>query len=130
MLTLFAFVLVGTIGAQQPSAGAVQEDPRERLDTAIEAAIGLLEKKEYAKFISMFSPPEALAQRRDTLEEFAARFAPDGDRVLAVLKRIQKVKPTMSGGGLTATYALEPKPERGPSSLRWEKIGKYWYLAN
>ena len=131
MLTLMvAMVFAVTTGPQQSNATAAQTDPREHLDMAIEASIGLLEKKEYAKFLSTFSPPEALAQRRDTLEQFAARFASDGDRVLALLKRIQKVKPTMSADGLTATYVLEPAPERGPSSLRWEKIGKYWYLAN
>jgi hypothetical protein len=131
MLTLIGMTLSVTLLIPQSGAAPAQSDPRERLETAIEEGIRLLEKKEYLKFLTTLADPAALAKRRDTPEEFAAEFAEDGaERLLAMLKRIRTAKPAMSADGNTATYQLDPAPERGPRTLRWEKIGKYWYIAN
>ena len=127
---IIGLALTAILGAQQPTATPAA-DPRERLETAIEEGIRLLDKKEYATFLSMFVAPDMLARRRDTLEEFAAEFAGGkADRLLAVLKQIRTAKPTMNPESTQAIYELTPAPERGPSSLRWNKIGKFWYIAN
>jgi hypothetical protein len=128
MFTLIAgFVLSSTLGIQQPRA-TPPPDPRERLDTAIAEGIKLLEAKDYVKFLTMFVPPDALAGQN--IEQFAADFARrKGPMALAALKEIQTAKPTMSNDGLTATYAVTPGPDGGPTSMMWSKIGKYWYIA-
>ena len=128
---MLGLALTAILGSQQPSFTPAAPDPRERLETAIEEAIRLLDKKDYTTFLSMFVPPEALARRRDTLEEFAAAFAGEkADRLLAALKQIRTATPAMSPEGTQATYQISPRPERGPDSLRWNKIGKFWYIAN
>lgn len=128
MLTLIAgLVLSSSLALQQPPA-ATKPDPRERLDTAIAEGIRLLEAKEYAKFLTLFVPPEVLASR-GPIEQFAAEFATRrGPLALDAFKQIQNVKPTMSADGMTAVYDVTPRPDGGPTSMTWGKIGKYWYI--
>ena len=128
MLTLIAgLVLSSSLALQQPPA-ATKPDPRERLDTAIAEGIRLLEAKEYAKFLTLFVPPEVLASR-GPIEQFAAEFATRrGPHALDAFKQIQNVKPTMSADGMTAVYDVTPGPDGGPTSMTWGKIGKYWYI--
>src|SRR5262245_42048385 len=130
MLNLIAgLVLSSTLGVQQARVAATPPDPRERLETAIAEGIKLLEAKDYAKFLTMFVPPEVLASR-GPIEQFAAEFASrKGPMALVALKQIQNAKPTMSPDGSVATYELIPAPEGGPGSITWQKTGKYWYIA-
>lgn len=130
MLTLIlAAAFSATLGLQQ-SATPARPDPREKLDTAIAEGIRLLETKDYVKFLSTFVPPEVLAARGKSIEEFAAEFS-QGRAVeaLAALKYIQSSKPAMSADGTSAFYEISPPPERGPRSMTWSKIGKYWYIT-
>ena len=132
MLTLIAGVTLAlTLATPQPQAPAAKVDPRENLDTAIAEAVRLLEAKEHAAFLKTFIEPSMLASRRDTFEEFAASFAGErADRLLAMLKHARTMKPAMNAEGTIATYQPDPNAGVGTRSLRWEKTGKYWYIAN
>jgi hypothetical protein len=125
--TLLSSAIVA-VALQAPPA--TKPDPRANLDTTIALGIQLLEQKEYVKFLSTFPRPERLAQRRDTMEEFAADFAKDADRLLTALRQIQKMKPAMSADGTIATYTFEPPPTNGPRTLRWAKANGVWYIDN
>ena len=125
-ICLVALLVFGQAG---PAAKA---DPREQLPTAIAEAIRLLEAKQHVEFVKMFVPPERLKERAGTpesLAKFAEAFAQRGARMLAALKEIQKMKPQMDQGDTIATYTLSPQ-EGAPPSLRFQKIGKFWYIAN
>ena len=109
-------------------------DPREKLETAVPEAIRLLEKKEYKTFLKQFVSPKALERMlKDeelTLEELAAKFAvKKTDPLLDVLKAIEKVKPTLQDDGKTAKFYL-PKPGIVNMSIKFYKVGKYWYIGN
>ena len=115
------------------SAPAAKPDPREQLPTAIAEGIRLLEAKQYLAFISAFVTPAEVKSRSDRgdLEAFAQKFgeSPRAAALLAALKEIQQVKPIMDKGDTVATFPLSPMDGR-PNTLRFEKIGKYWHLAN
>lgn len=132
MLTLIpGFVLALSLATPQPQTPTAKADPRENLDTAIAESIRLLEAKEHATFLKTFIEPEMLASRRDTFEEFVASFAGErADRLLAMLKHTRTLKPVTSAEGTIATYQPDPNAGVGTRSLRWEKTGKYWYIAN
>lgn len=127
--TLTALMLTLLVGAQAPAPA--KADPRENLDTAITEAIRLLEKKDYAAFLTTFSEPGRMAKRRDSIQEFAAEFGRErAALVLDMLKHIQKAKPTMSENGTVATFAIDPKLTGGRDNVRWRKTERYWYIDN
>jgi hypothetical protein len=132
MLTaIIGVALALTLGTPQPQTQAAKADPRENLDSAIAEAIRLLEAREHATFLRTFIEPEMLASRRDSFEAFAASFAGErADRLLAMLKHVRTLKPAMSAAGTIATYQPDPNAGVGARSLRWEKTGRYWYIAN
>ena len=126
---LIGLVLTLFVGVQTPAPA--KADPRENLDTAIAEAIRLLEKKDYAGFLTTFSEPGRLAKRRDSLQEFAAEFGRErAGMVLGVLKQIQKTKPSVSENGTVATFKVDPAPAGGRDNIRWRKTDRYWYIDN
>lgn len=131
MLTFVSGVLLAlTLVTPQPQAAA-KADPRENLDSAIGEAIRLLEAKDYAAFLKTFIEPTMLASRRDSFEAFAASFAGErADRLLATLKHLRTLKPAMNTDATIATYQPDPNAGVGTRPVRWEKTGKYWYIAN
>ena len=128
---IIGVTLALTLAMSQPQTPASQTDPRENLDTAIAEAVRLLEAKDHAAFLKSFIEPSMLASRRDTFEEFSASFAGErADRLLAMLKHTRTLKPTMNAEGTIATYQPDPNAGVGTRSLRWQKTGRYWYIAN
>ena len=113
------------------TAPATKVDPREHLPTAISEGIRLLEAKEYLAFLKVFVPPEELAQRerREDIAAFAEKFGQKAPLLLVALKEAQQGKPVMQKEGTVASFELTAR-EGGPKTLRFEKIGKYWYIAN
>jgi hypothetical protein len=112
-----------------PQRGAAKPDPREELQTAIAEGIRLLEAREYKTFVTTFVPAEELKKRGD-IDAFVEKFSgPRAAQLLAALKEIQTAKPVMDDSGTRATFGLQAAEGR-PNSLRFEKIGRYWYIAN
>jgi hypothetical protein len=112
-----------------PQRGPARPDPREQLTTAIAEGIRLLEAKEYKAFVMTFVPAEELKKRGD-IDAFVEKFAgPRASQLLAALKEIQTATPVMDESGTKATFALQAAGGR-PNSLRFERIGGYWYIAN
>ena len=107
-------------------------DPREKLETLIPEAIGLLKAKKYKKFVEQFAAPEELKRitSRRTLEEVAERFGKRKAGVLQrVLESIKDQEPQVSDDGKTATYRLS-KPAGSKKKIEFQKVGKYWYIKN
>jgi hypothetical protein len=128
------WLAVTLIAGIAQAADDTKSDPREKIETAVPEAIRLLEKKEHQTFLKQFIPPqtlEKLAKNPDfTLEKFAERFADKkADRLLEVLKQIEKVDPILEDDGKTAAFALA-KPVGSKKSIKFKKIGKYWYIGN
>ena len=64
------------------------------------------------------------------MEKFAEGFAgPKADRLLSVLKQIEDAKSTLDDDDKTAKFALK-KPVGGKESIKFLKVGKYWYIGN
>ena len=131
-MPVIPIVLVGLLTLAQ-TAPAAKPDPREQLPTAIAEAIRLLEAKQYQPFLEAFVKPDELKARVSggDLAQFAQKFgeSPRVARLLTALKEAQQVKPLMDKGDTVATFPVSA-PDGGPTTIRFEKIGKYWYIAN
>src|SRR5689334_13523324 len=87
-----------------------QDNPREKVETAVPEMIRLLEKKEYKTFIEQFAPPEVYKQiiGDQKIEEFAKAFDKElGPNLLKALQSLKDVKPTLAEDGKTATFELK-----------------------
>ena len=133
-LVISSLVLcISLLGAspQGAPAPAPNPDPRENVDTAIVAAIHLLESKDYKTFLLQFVPPDQVKLRGGTPEAMDAwveLFSSRADRVLAALKYARTQTPTYDEAKTTATYPLNG--EGGQDSLNMIKIGRFWYIRN
>jgi hypothetical protein len=129
-VVLSSVVLCVTMSVAFPQT-ASKPDPREKVETAIGAAIHLLESKDYRTFLLQFSPPDQVKARGGSAEAWDAwveYFSTQADSVLAALKYARTQTPTYDAAKTTATFPL--KGEAGPKSLKMVKIGQYWYIRN
>src|SRR5690606_27356115 len=111
---------------------ADESDPREKLETAIPEAIRLLEAKEYETMLKQFVRPDdlELILQTTTLEKLAEGFAGEkSEKLLQALKQIEDTKPMLDESGKIATYTLKEKVG-GKMTLVFEKVDKFWYIAN
>jgi hypothetical protein len=121
-----------TVGGSVPAA--VQADPREQLPTAIAHGIGLLEKKDYTRFMQDFISPNDLksvlgsepAISAAMAERFGTQKAP---QVLQALREAQTATPAYEDNGQTAVYPLKT-PIGSRNSMAFVKVGKLWYIRN
>lgn len=129
LVTTLASLLTITAAAQD-----AKPDPRENLDTAVKEAIRLMEAKEYETFIKQFLHPEDLKRLTDSgtsVEEMAKRFAmKKAERNLEVLKELQEKKPQHSDDGRQAFVESEKFKRMPNSKIRFQKVGKLWYIRN
>jgi len=122
-------VLCATISVAAQTAS--KPDPREKVETAIGAAVHLLESKDYRTFLLQFVPPDQVKARGGSpkdLDAWVEYFSGQANSVLAALKDAMTQTPTYDDARTTATFPL--KGESGPPSLKMVKIGKYWYVGN
>ena len=112
--------------AQTPVQPALREDVR----TTVAEAVRVLEAKDYETFLAEFLPPELAESRAGSPEDLAAwaqEFSGRAPALLAALKSIMTQTPTVDEAGTTATYRLTL--EGGPPTLRFVKLGRYWYFG-
>lgn len=125
----------GALKSSDPATESAQNHLREELETIIPEAIRLLEKKEYETLLKMLVVPkdlEKLLKEEGPLEKFAAEFGKDkAPKVLGVLKSVQEKEPAMNEDKTEASYQLdESVAANSHGTLRFVKIGKYWYIEN
>lgn len=107
-------------------------DPREKLETAVPAAIRLLEAEQYEEFLTKFVSPADLKiiTARVPMDEFVKGF---GERkaaqLLKVLKAIEDIKPELDAAGTTAKFVFKEEID-GKKSMTFLKVDKYWYIRN
>lgn len=105
---------------------------REKVPTAIAEAIRMLEAKEYEDFLKEFVSPKDLKTITEKIpvSTLATQFkGAKADTLLRTLKSIKDRQPTLEEGGSIAafpvTVAGAPR-----SSIKFIKVGKYWYIQN
>lgn len=110
-------------------------DPREKISTAIDEGIRLLEAKEHLEFVKKFAHPDDIKELLDneglSLEELAEKFGEKGAaELLAVLKYVKANGPPSYNEQKTkATFSID-KAEFRQKTLQFEKKGSYWYVRN
>lgn len=130
-VVLSSVVLCVTMSIASPQKAASKPAAREKVETAIDAAVQLLDSKDYTTFLLQFAPPDQVKARGgspEALEAWVRYFSTQADNVLAALKYAATQTPTYDDAMTTATFSLKGKG--GPPSLIMVKIGKYWYLGN
>ena len=131
MSVFFSFVVLCVAMSVASPQTASKPDPREAVETAIGAAIHLLESKDYRTFLLQFIPPEQVKARGgspEALDAWVEYFSAQAHSVLAALKYARTQTPTYDATKTTATFPL--KEEAGPESLKMVKIGRFWYIGN
>ncbi len=126
LLACLSFCLSSSLYAED------KPDPRESLDTAIPEAIRLLEKKDYEGLLKAFVAPEDFERitANKPLPDFAKEFGEEkADKLLVVLKAVIGTPPTLSEDKALATFEFKEKIN-GKSSIKFQKIDKYWYIKN
>ncbi|MBZ5499051.1 MAG: hypothetical protein LAP85_21850 [Acidobacteriia bacterium] len=129
-VVLSSVLLCLTMSVSSPQT-ASKPDPREKVETAIGAAIHLLELKDYKTFLLQFVPPDQVKARGgspEALDAWIEYFSAQADSILAALKDARTQTPTYDAAKITATFPL--KGEAGPKSLKMAKIGQFWYIGN
>jgi hypothetical protein len=128
-----ASALVIVVALSGPAVVQTQQDPRTSLETAVPEAVRLLEAKDYATFLRLFVPPEALKElsAAESFDGFVRAFVEDGKAaaMLTALKGIRGSKPVIDGEGRRATFTLKA-PVEGKTTITFLKIGAFWYISD
>ncbi len=129
-VVLSCVVLCLSMSVASPQTASMP-DPREKVETAIGAAMRLLESKDYRTFLLQFVPPDQVKARGgspEAMDVWVEYFSAQADSILAALKYARTQTPTYDDTKAIATFPL--KGDAGPSSLKMVKIGQYWYIGN
>lgn len=114
-------------------AAALPDETRQDLGKLVPECIRLLEAKDYVTLLETAVPPDEFKKltERSPITEFAAKF---GERkaasLLAVLKAIKDVKPTISEDGNTAKFAFEGVEGVSKKEIVFAKIEGRWFIKN
>lgn len=118
-------LIPSAIRAEEPKA-----DPQASLESALPELIRLLEAKEYTQLLKTWLAPDDLArlEKEPGLDVVAKGLGGEkADRLHKVLKEAKKMQPRLSEGGELATYVF---PNMEFPDLRFQKVGKRWYIKN
>lgn len=113
-------------------AGDDAPNPQEKLETAVPEAIRMLKAREYVPFLQAFIPPDDLKKltAAGSFDAIAAQFGEKkAPRLLKALEGIATAKLTVDEEKQIATYTF-PEPIDGKGGIRFQKVGKLWYLMN
>ncbi|RLD81345.1 MAG: hypothetical protein DRJ07_09370 [Bacteroidetes bacterium] len=127
---LLIMVLVGFSACKTQKQTIV--DPRENLKSAVTDAISLLEKEEYKPFFEKYILPKNLEMvlTMKTMDEIIESFSKKkATRLLDALKLAKEATPKYDESGNQATFAKEDI-EGLSKTIIFEKVDKYWYIAN
>ncbi|HVU37511.1 MAG TPA: hypothetical protein VHC95_04200 [Opitutales bacterium] len=129
--------VVAASPAPATPAPAATTGPDARLDikTALPEAIKELEAKDYATFFKNFIPPSQVSQMPVPPEQMAAMIssvpgaADEFDKMLAALKQVQNLAPTIDPSGNKATFTLNP-PIGEHKDISFVKENGMWYIGD
>ena len=110
-----------------------QENPRQKLETAIPHAIELMEQKKFKDFMEQFVPPKHIEMMKATgmFATIVEKFG-EGDkaqRLLNVLKEIKDTPPNYNAEKTIATYKLK-EAVGNKDKIVFAKLDGYWYIEN
>lgn len=116
------------------STAVAADDPQEKLGSAIDEGIRLLEAKENLEFVKKFAHPddlkEILKEEGVTVESIAEKFGEKGAKsLLAALKYAKTTPPTMNEDKSKATWKID-QVNFEVDSVVMEKKGDKWYVRN
>lgn len=116
------------------SATVAADDPQEKLGTAIDEGIRLLEAKDHLEFVKKFAHPDdlkdILKEEGVTVETIAEKFGESGAKsLLAALKVAKATAPMMNEDKTKATWKIE-EADVEVRSVVLELKEKKWYVRN
>ena len=107
-------------------------NPRENIATAIPDAIKMLTNEDYKTFFETYVMPETLEMilSSKSMDEMVESFSKKkAQQLLDALNLAKNATPKYDGSGKKVTFSKDDI--KGMSkSLVFEKLGKYWYIAN
>ena len=109
------------------------KERREKIDSAINLAIELLEAEKHEELLQQFMPPKTLdmaVKDLGSLDDLVTAFKrKKAKELLGTLQLIKDQSPVLENNGKTAIFSFESEAS-SHKNLTFQKIDKYWRIKN
>ena len=109
------------------------KERREKIDSAINLAIELLEAEKHQALLQQFMPPKTLdmaVKDLGSMDELVSTFKrKKAKELLGTLQLIKDQRPVFENNGKTAIFSFDSEAS-SHKKLTFQKIDKYWRIKN